>query len=898
MHKILLMLMLIFSSLSVKGQSTVAEEVIRFDASSASVHTWFNRIERQAHITLSYNAMLIDTKKKVGVGVAGRMKVEQLLAVLLQGYDYKLITLPDRKLLIQVGDKNDIPIKTEALPLALEDRVLHIDNKPATVGKWFQLIAEQTQVKITYAFLSLNLSREVKFERSGEITIGQLLKVLLKDYDYQLHHRKENELYISVIRSLAVNITGVVAEEVTNEKLHAAQIYLTDASGMVRFVQTDANGVFNINVGRGKCKLVASYLGYASCEKHFSVDADTMLSIKLASIPYEIKNVKVQRRKSNEEMSDVAPSNMISFTNSDLFSQIRSLPGVSIATANSGMNVFGGGTDENITLLEGFPMHNVNHLNSMLPLFNGDAIKSVSFYNSFIPTQYEGRLSSVTDVRLRDGNKQQFANTLSLEMPSASAVLEGPIVKNKLSYLVAGRHSWLNFFDSFLTSKEKMNHTFSDLNLKLAWDIDSVTSLKFTVYNSTNDYKFPEQSSSSPMLHWNNQMYALHFNTILSPKFSNTTSLAFCVNDNSANAKEFGLDTIPKLKSGIDAYFLNTEFTYHPGGFYTMRWGMKASLEKYKLATFGLGTGALKEEVKQLSLFYDTRLRLTDWLYAQMGLNYVLYLPKSSRKYGSLQPRISLKSSLGNNDLLFVSVSRMEQFHHHVPLADITASFDFFMPSINNFKPCKSIHYEAGWRHYFPQGTVELSAYYRRRSNILTLSPNSNVLDSQWDKYIMSGDGEAYGLNFYMFNKWRRLTWQLSYTLSKSKEWFDKIKERGKLPSLYDMPHVINAVVTYDIGKCSAVTVGGNFHSGKILYDPFYLDLGNTLESFRTMKDPFRYRIDASYSYRTEFKGYKLLVRLGLYNVFGNPSEDEMLYYFSYKVNGKRVPFGSITFKF
>ena len=119
------------------------------------------------------------------------------------------------------------------------------------------------------------------------------------------------------------------------------------------------------------------------------------------------------------------------------------------------------------------------------------------------------------------------------------------------------------------------------------------------------------------------------------------------------------------------------------------------------------------------------------------------------------------------------------------------------MPSIKSFKPLTAIHYEAGWKHYLHTGIIELSAYYKRRNKLLAFRPNSFIEDSRWDKYMMAGNGESYGVNLYMFNQWRKLSWQLSYGFSKSKEWYAELPQFGKIPSLFDLPHNFNAFVSY-----------------------------------------------------------------------------------------------------
>ena len=317
---------------------------------------------------------------------------------------------------------------------SIAEETLHVEASSATLRSWLARVEREGKMVLAYNSGLLDMDRRMSCTVTGMVTVGRLLSMVLADYDYKLLPMPGRKLLIQVLGPRLYDLTGTVREQGTQEHLMGATVTVTDAGGRRTYAVTDHDGTFNGGVARGTVRVAVSYVGYAPEERVLTVDGNRMLSLALKPVPFEVKAVHVKRRKSMEEMDEVAPSNMVSFSNADLFSQIRILPGVSASSANIDFSVAGGSTDENLFLLDGFPVYNPGHINSMLTLFNGDAVKSVSFYNGFIPTQYEGRLSSVTDVHLRDGNKQTFSNTLSLDMPSASAVLEGPILKNRLSW--------------------------------------------------------------------------------------------------------------------------------------------------------------------------------------------------------------------------------------------------------------------------------------------------------------------------------------------------------------------------------------------------------------------------------------------------------------------------------
>ncbi|MBO1363768.1 TonB-dependent receptor [Prevotella sp. A2931] len=814
--------MLSLASINVGAQTQVAEEVLHLKPSSATVRVWINRVEQQARVILSYNPALIHMDHKVTVSHQGPITISRLLALVLDGYSYRLVPMPGRKLLIQIKG-------TPTTALSRDDNSL-----------------------------------------SAVETVPQ------------------------------AGLRGIVSEAGSGEKLLGATVTLTDYTGRRHYAVTGPDGSFYISAPQGPCQLNIHYMGYANWQQTIRLRGDMHRAVALSPIAFAIKTVNVERRKSMEELDEVAPSNMVAFSHADLYSQIRILPGVSTSAANLDFHAAGGSSDENLFLLDGFPVYNPGHINSMLSPFNGDVLKSVSFYNGFIPTQYEGRLSSVTDSRLRDGNKETFSNTLSLDMPAASVVSEGPIIKNKLSYLIGGRHSWLDFFDRFVSEDNRMNHSFYDTNVKLSLQLDSVTALSFSAYNSTDDYRLGEQQQSTSTLHWNNQLYALHFGTYVTPSISNQTSVAYARHSTRANPQDFGFDNLKELHNRIKTIYVNTQFTYTPGNLYTLRWGIKGTMEKYELTAFGIDMKSQWEPINQLSLFYDNRLRITSSFFAQVGVNYLRYIPRHYKGYSSIQPRLSLKYALDDNNMLYANIARTEQFFHHVRMIALATPFDFVMPSIKGFKPSTATHLEIGWKHFTRQGLLELSAYYKQRRNLLALRPDFYLENSDWSRWIMEGNGDSRGVGIYYYDQWKHWKWQLSYTFSKSREWFSLLADRGKLPSLYDVPHVLNGALSYQLGQSSLFTVGGNLHSGLIVMDDVddYSDSHDSYATFRKQRDPMRFRVDASYSFQKDFKKSRLLLRFGLYNIIGNPSEDEMLHYFSIQIKDRLMPFGTISFKF
>lgn len=629
--------------------------------------------------------------------------------------------------------------------------------------QWFGYIERQLDLTLSYNPSLIDLHKTCRISASGQMTVSQLLALVLEGYRFRTTFIPPRKLAIQIHRPQTYCLSGSVAEEGSGERLYGAVVVLDDGKEGKWHALTDADGRFRLYLPEGYYRMNISYMGYQPYTQPVRVDRDRTLRPALTPQLFEIAEVTVKSYKNGGELGELTPSNLLSFSGNDLFSQIWILPGVTGLPTGCNFQVDGGSSDENQLLLDGVPVYHPGHINSLLPVFNGDAVRSMVFHKGFFPTRLEGRLSSVTEVNLKEGNLQEHVRTLTLDMPAAGITLEGPILKDKLSYLVSARRSWLDFFDNLLSEDSRMNHSTYDYNAKLSYHLSPSSTLR---------------------------------------------------------------------------------------------------------------------------------------LMAQVGVHFVGYLPRHHRSYYSIQPRFSLKYQPAEKELLYLHFSRMEQFYHNLRFDYLSLPTDFRMPSIDGFRPRSSEHYEVGWKHFLENGQLDVSAYYKTRRHVVALSPDTSIEDARRDQYIMTGNGDSYGAKAYFYNTWKRWTLQLSYAYTRSREWFPRLEDRGKLPSLYDIPHQLGAALSCQIGRHSSLSLGGTVRSGRIIELDEFLD-PLPADRFRTEREHTRYRLDAGYSFRKDFGADKLLLlRLGLYNIVGNPSEEEVLSYYSVHWYGNCLPYASVSFKF
>lgn|SRR5574344_775348 len=777
------------------------------------------------------------------------------------------------------------------------EAVVNITNPSASLSEWFSLI-QHNGIILSYSPSQLNMNKVITIGQ-GKKSVKILLKELLDNYEFKLLTEEKNKVIIQIKGLKPIRVSGTIKEESSGEKLYGATIHYISSGGKEYCTLSDERGFFTLLMPADTYRMVINYIGCESFKKEVYISGKTYSVYTISPALLPLNEIVVKPRISMEEFNEISPSNLLAFSSSDFFSQIRILPGIIGSQANENLQVNGGSGDENLVLLDGVPIYHTNHLNSMLPVFNGDAIKNVTFHKSYFPANFEGRLSSVTDIKLKEGNKKKYVQTLSLDMPSASAVLEGPIIREKLSYIIGARRSWLDFFDNMFFESEKVNHSFYDLNAKLSYDINKKFSIHGGFYRAGDDYYAPtEKRNRESVLNWKNDACYLKVN-VLFGKIANSTTLSYTSYSNRIYGTEIGLTERKYIQSDIKNLLFSSDFTLNIDNIFKIDGGIKASRERFNIASGADTINITKKEITQFSFHYAANIMITEKFNAQVGVNLLGYIPDHDQNYFSIQPRFSLKYAPLNNHLLYLDFSRMEQFYHYIRLDALPLPTDFRMPSVNGFKPSSSEHYEAGWKYFLRSGIIESSLYYKRRHNIMAIRPDLFPLDGRWNKYIMQGEGESYGAKFHYFGSWHKFTIQFSYTWSRSKEWFKLYKNNLKVPSLYDIPHICNLAVTYNMTPYSGLSLGGNIRSGRIIdLTAVPADLNEI--QFRNHRWNCNYRVDASYYYSKEFdkSKYKLFFRIGLYNIVGNPAQEDNLDFYSIYINNHCLPYLSISFRF
>ena len=779
---------------------------------------------------------------------------------------------------------------------SIMEEVISLPFSSATISACFSLIKKK-DIILSYNEGMIDINKICYFSQKN-IKIKELLTNILSDYKTTIVVANPRKIIITVDRKNIYQLNGVVRETETLEKLYGAVLFFKKNGIIVSSCITNDSGFFSTALPEGTYNIETNYLGYLKSVKIVTLICNQRIDIFLKPMMLELGEVVISpQRSSANELSTSSPPNMLSYSNLDVLSEMKVFPGVIMSRSGADINVNGGGSEENLILLDGVPIYHNSHINYMLPVFNGSVIKNVNLYSSYFPARYEGKLSSILDIKIKEGNKKKHSRSLSLDIPSVAAMLEGPIKKEKASYMVSGRRSWMEFLDKAIPASKRANYTFYDIYTKLHWDISAKTSMQISTYHTIDEYYSPiPEGKKDKIIHWANGMYALKLSCQLGEKLFNTTQVAYTHYTNKAHADILGFEADPYVTAGIKEVSFNSSFNCHFNNKVLMAYGIKGTHSVFSNINDDQRTE--KSDINQISAYYENKFSLSSKWNIQIGINTVIYMPKGGKHYSNLQPRFSMAYNWGR-DVVSLDISRMAQFYHYFRFYGMDFPTDLRMPSINQFKPQTSVHTELGWKHYLNGGYTNASIYYKQRDKILFVNPEAYYSSENWKNFLLEGRGESYGLKLSFFKGWEKISVQAAYTWSKSLESYTGFRKGHNIPSLYDIPHVFNSTISYRLTEASAFSIGTQLHSGRVIVNIPKEPLAS-MDELYTKRYPFSYKFDIGYTYVKYFprSGNKLTLRLGIHNIFGNPIKEEISNFYKVNLGQDCIPYGGIILSF
>ena len=727
-------------------------------------------------------------------------------------------------------------------------------------------------------------------------------------------------------------VSGYLRDAETGESLIGATlVHPKTLSGS----SANTHGFYSLTLPKDSVSLVYSYVGYQPVTMAFFLRSDTVLNINLQSSTL-LNEVVVRGTKADEihestKMSTLTvPIDQIKalpafLGETDILKILQLMPGVQSGNEGStGLYVRGGGPDQNLMLLDGVPIYNASHLFGFFSVFNADAINHVELIKGGFPARYGGRLSSVIDINMKEGNMKKIRGEGSIGIISAKATVEGPIVKDKTSFIVSARRTYIDVLARpIIRSQAKKQggsanagYYFYDLNLKLNHIVNPRNRLYFSTYfgddkayAKTKD-RYTQGLTTVAVndefsLRWGNVITAARWNHVFGPKlFSNVTTTYSRylfdiaqqyeeIRSTPGLAEENDFSGI-KYHSGIRDWAAKIDFDYLPSPNHFIRFGanniwheFSPGVLAYRSSEEGDTTlGANVTRAFEAAAYVEDDWKVSKNLKINAGIHTSAFSVDNTW-YHSIQPRISSRLLLTDNLSFKASYSSMTQFIHLLSNVGIGLPTDLWVPSTARIKPQQANQVAIGFAQtYQSQFEFSLEGYYKKMSNLIEYKDGASYLDIEgdWqDKVATSGHGKSYGMELLMQKKTGAVTGWIGYTLSKAVRQFDELNFGKEYAYKYDRRHDISLALTHEWNKRMDFSMVWVYGTGNAItlpiatYEGASFEVGsrnfsNSPATYYGDRNSFRmrsyHRLDLSFSWWKDKKWGQRKWTFGVYNAY------------------------------
>lgn len=726
-----------------------------------------------------------------------------------------------------------------------------------------------------------------------------------------------------------LTVSGYIEDRLSGERIPDAEIYLPD---LERGAITNQYGFYSLTSDSTQMKLFVSHIAYEPQEFDLILSRDTTLNIAL--MPREISldelevvaspNRVVEHIHMSQHNIEIAQIETLPVLlgEPDVQKVLQLLPGVQAGQeGSSGLYVRGGRADQNLILLDGLPLYNPSHLFGFFSVFPAQAMKNVKLLKGGFPARYGGRLSSVVDYTMREGNLKQFLGQAALGIISSRVLIEGPIKKEKASFLLSGRRT---FIDLLLRPLQKSNAEqniiyFYDLHFKANYiasrrdrfylSIYAGRDLLGSRYNSEKDQvnadKFiPDKLKTDTV--WGNRLLALRWNRIIGDRMfvnilAGVTSYRYALEQQRTTSQP-GLNESIRVSedtwdSGIVDRIVKVDAEYNAGSRHYLRFGLGGIWHQVQPGRTQRQTEA-KDEQKEtvekqfptdrlqsrtIAAYVEDEIHLSRQFQVNIGLRVSGYLVDGG-PYRSIEPRVSAKLRFSEYLAVKVSAVAMQQYIHLLTQGGARLPNDLWVPSTELINPQSGQQVAMGLAWSTQSGKYELSleTYWRRMQNLLEYETEANIRASavlNWADLVEEGDGQAAGLEIFAQKKTGRWTGWLGYTLSKSTRKFKNLNNGNSFPDGFDRRHDLSIVSRYRITnriEFSATWVYGSGYPvwlpvGQYSIAPFVVVDFGPLNNSRA---PDYHRLDVGFHFEKALSWATRTFSVGVYNMYGrkNPS--------------------------
>ena len=662
-------------------------------------------------------------------------------------------------------------------------------------------------------------------------------------------------------------ISGYIKDKATGEDLIGANVMVAGQS-----IGTSANGYgfYSLTLPGGTYDIIYSFIGYSDDTIHITLTSDKTLTVQMSSSAIMTQEVVVSaERKVNVQSSQMSVVRLPVETvktlpafmgEVDVLKTIQLMPGVqSAGDGNAGFYVRGGGPDQNLILLDEATVYNASHLFGFFSVFNADAVKDMEMFKGGMPAEYGGRISSVLNISMKNGNMKEYHIEGGIGSVSSRFTVQGPIVKDKASFIVSARRTYIDALIRPFTKKTSLLRTsgyyFFDVNAKANWIINDNNRLYLSGYYGYDKFRFGSKEMGLNMnMPWGNRFVTLRYNHVFNNKFFSNTSLIWSnykfntsvemltiVDENAENTEsnENSSGFAIKQKSGINDWNLKQDFTWLAGPKNTVKFGVQYTHHKFTPNTLAaeisdttLGSDFSNNNnqfAHEVGIYIGDDFKINDRFTLYLGVRnsyfvqvgpFTRYIKDDLHQntideirykdnqpvafYWDVEPRASFKVSLTENSSIKASYMRNSQYIHLASISATTLPIDLWVACSDVVKPQKGSQYALGYfQNLFNdkfEGSIEV--YYKTLKNQIEYMdgalPGDDISDNA-DNYFIFGKGYSYGVEFFFKKRVGLFTGWIGYTWSKTDKIFDDIDNGNPFPAKYDRRHDLSVTATYQI---------------------------------------------------------------------------------------------------
>ncbi|WP_161889317.1 TonB-dependent receptor [Pontibacter russatus] len=761
------------------------------------------------------------------------------------------------------------------------------------------------------------------------------------------------------------NLAGHLRDIKTGEAIIGAAVYIE--SPLIG-TTSDQYGYYSITLPVGRHELKVKAIGLENTRRQIMLYSDGKLDIEIAEDVRTLKEVLVEAEKDKNvsglqmgmEKLDIRTIKQVptAFGETDILRVVLTLPGVkSVGEGSTGMNVRGGSTDQNLILFNDATIYNPSHLFGFFSAFNPDVLKTVELYKSGIPARYGGRLSSVLEVTSREGNKKDFAGSGGIGLLTSRLTLEGPIKKDKTSFLIGGRSTYSDWLLKKLPNKSynESSASFYDINGHISHEIDEKNTLYLNGYLSKDKfrlasdtlYRFTNQAASLKWKHiFRNQLYG-----VLTGVYSHY-DYDMASEKNPVNAS--------RLTFGINQSSLQADFSYFPTSKHTVDFGASSILYNVNPGSLMPNRGESlvapdrlqTERALESALYISDKFDISPRFSVLVGLRYSVfnamgprqvntYAPGFPKTEGTIQDtaiyksgdvfatfhgpeyRLSARLGLTDNSSVKLSFNRLRQYIHMLSNTTSVSPTDVWKLSDANIRPQVGDQVALGYYRNFRANTIEFSVegYYKRMQDFLDFKSGASlILNHHIETDVASAEGKAYGVEVMLKKATGKLNGWASYTYARTlvrvdgAETGEKINNGNYYPSNFDKPHDFTLISNYRFSQRFSSSLNFTYSTGRPITLPLAkYTMGNSQRIYYSERNAYRvpdyYRVDFALNIEGNHKVRKLAHSswtLAIYNLTGrkNPysiyfkSEGGDIKGYKMSIFGQPIPTITYNFKF